>query len=146
MPQVRRAIGRIRPGPTTPPTDQAKLSSRSNTVWTEEQDNILFAARARNQNWNDIRDRYFPEKTPNACRKRHERIRMMREADEFRQGGSKFAELASAYCEYREQMWSSFAKESGFDDINWEILERRVRLSMLHLILANLASRSLKPA
>ena len=42
--------------------------------WSQEDDLQLTKARSEGLNWGPITSRYFPMKTPNACRKRHERL------------------------------------------------------------------------
>ena len=49
-------------------------SARPTSIWTSDDDDVLMRARSRGMNWKPIAEQYFPSKTPNACRKRHERL------------------------------------------------------------------------
>ena len=42
--------------------------------WPSENDELLMRARQQGMNWQSIATKYFPDKTANACRKRHERL------------------------------------------------------------------------
>jgi hypothetical protein len=42
--------------------------------WSAKEDDILIQARAQGLNWNQIASKHFPNKSPSACRKRHERL------------------------------------------------------------------------
>ena len=94
--------------------------------------------RARHQglNWQPIASQYFPDKTANACRKRHERLMEKRNsADNW--DGVKIEELAKGYVEVREQMWKLLADRIGE---KWQNVEAKVcnltchELSMQELI------------
>jgi hypothetical protein len=53
------------------PTTAKNTGSRA---WSAKDDDILIQARAQGLNWNQIATKHFPNKSPNACRKRHERL------------------------------------------------------------------------
>ncbi len=42
--------------------------------WPSKNDELLMRARQQGMNWQSIATKYFPDKTANACRKRHERL------------------------------------------------------------------------
>ncbi len=82
------------------------------------------AERRRSQGWGQIQQRWFPTKSPNACRKRHERLMSRKAADEWE--GEKFEMLAHTYWTFRRQMWDSVANQIGAP---WEVVEQTVRMS-----------------
>ena len=81
------------------------------------------AARAAGENWTPIAHRLFPDKTPNACRKRHERLMIQRHHSQD-WDGVKLEQLAQAYQEMREQMWTLLARRLGE---RWQTVEAKVR-------------------
>ena len=79
-------------------------------------------ARQQGLNWQPIASRYFPDKTANACRKRHERLMEKRNsADNW--DGVKIETLAKAYVDVREQMWKLLADRVGE---KWQNVEAKV--------------------
>ena len=85
-------------------------------------DQQLVDARERGQNWVAIQQAYFPDKTPNACRKRHERLMGIRSGDEWE--SQKFEWVAKGYMNLRKQMWSLLADRVGE---KWQLVESKVR-------------------
>ena len=80
------------------------------------------SARQKGLNWQPIASQYFPDKTPNACRKRHERLMEKRNiADNW--DGVKIETLAKAYVDVREQMWRLLADRIGE---KWQNVEAKV--------------------
>lgn len=77
-------------------------------------------------NWVLIASSHFPKKTPNACRKRHERLLDKRNSENW--GSSKFEDLARAYTDSREMMWKILAENVGE---NWRHVEKMVCFSLL---------------
>jgi hypothetical protein len=98
--------------------------ARLNSAWTDADDEILWDARSQSKNWQEICDEHFPTKTANACRKRHERLREMRQQEDFNEEGPRFPELTNAYCDVREDMWSILARHLNYE--NWQALEKKV--------------------
>jgi Myb-like DNA-binding protein len=98
-------------------------TARTSMVWSEEQDDLLWAARAENQHWSELCARHFPDKTPNACRKRHERLREMRKAKRYE--WARFPELTSAYVEVREEMWKMLVDRLE-EKMDWKVIEKTV--------------------
>lgn len=79
-------------------------------------------ARQQGLNWQPIALKYFPDKTANACRKRHERLMEKRNsADNW--DGVKLDLLSKAYIELREQMWKILADRVGE---KWQNVEAKV--------------------
>ena len=80
-------------------------------------------ARHQGLNWQPIATKYFPDKSANACRKRHERLMEKRSnADDW--DGAKMEALARAYNDVREQMWRLLADRIGGE--KWQIVEAKV--------------------
>ncbi|KAL8739471.1 MAG: hypothetical protein Q9190_007726 [Brigantiaea leucoxantha] len=124
-----------RPGPySRPPNMTPPVSSRnsrdknpnpgdrhSSTPWTPEDDRQLIDARQQLLNWAPIAHKYFPTKTPNACRKRHERL-MEKRNNNGSWDAAKIEALATTYSEVREQMWKILADRL---QENWKTVERK---------------------
>lgn len=102
---------------------ESNTSKRHATgTWSNGDDEQLKQARQQGLNWTAIAETYFPSKTPNACRKRHERL-----LEKIHANGSwdalKFEAVAKAYLEVREEMWKMVA-----DRVNerWNVVENKV--------------------
>lgn len=78
-------------------------------------------ARKSGLNWQPIAARYFPNKTPNACRKRHERLMERQNAQDL--DGVKLEVLAREYMNVRKEMWSILAERVGE---KWATVEAKV--------------------
>lgn len=94
----------------------------TSSPWNTADDNQLMHARQKGLNWAPIASTYFPTKTANACRKRHERLMEKRNSADTWDGG-KIEQLAKAYTDVREEMWSLLAKRV---DEKWQDVERKV--------------------
>ena len=90
--------------------------------WTPDDDAILLHARQQAINWNTIAQRYFPTKTSNACRKRHERL-IAKNDSSSEWDNAKLENLAQSYLRLREHMWNILARELGE---KWETVEKKV--------------------
>ena len=88
--------------------------------WSSEDDELLMRARREGLNWQPIASKYFPDKSANACRKRHERL--MENADNM--GAIDIDKLSKAYLDSREDMWKLLADRVGED---WQAVEAKVR-------------------
>lgn len=123
-------------GPVQPPTAMAQLHSQyptanlqpapmpvraSSGAWTPADDATLMAARAQGQNWAPIQAAYFPNKTPNACRKRHERLMERRNSDDW--DVVKTERMAKEYMTLRKDMWTMLADRTGE---KWAVVEGKV--------------------
>ncbi|MCJ1383515.1 hypothetical protein MMC17_006629 [Xylographa soralifera] len=86
-------------------------SERPSSAWTYEDDELLILSRAQGMNWAPIANTHFPNKTPNACRKRHERLMEMRNSEKW--DGVRLEDLARFYVETRESMWTILAAKVG---------------------------------
>lgn len=99
----------------------------SSGAWTPSDDQTLMAARAQGMNWAPIQQMYFPSKTPNACRKRHERLMERRSADDW--DGLKLENLAKNYMGMRREIWSALAAQTGE---KWNVVEQKVCFFTFH--------------
>ncbi len=90
--------------------------------WIPQDDAILLRARQQGLNWGPIAEQYFPSKTPNACRKRHERL-IIKNTVQGDWDSAKIEALARFYMELREQMWKILAAKLGE---KWELVEGKV--------------------
>ncbi|KAL2041479.1 hypothetical protein N7G274_005861 [Stereocaulon virgatum] len=105
-----------------PPSPVASGNDRhASQSWPPQNDRLLMDARQRGMNWQPIATKYFPDKTANACRKRHERLMEKRSANENWEG-VKMETLARAYVDVREQMWKILADRVGE---RWQIVEQK---------------------
>ena len=103
--------------PTSPTTPRLAAGP-----WQPEDDEKLIQARKQSLNWSDISQQYFPAKTANACRKRHERLMDKRHTNEEWQP-YKLEQMAVAYLDCREEMWKILAQAVGE---NWKDVESKV--------------------
>jgi hypothetical protein len=106
-------------------TASAAGGTRSSS-WSTKDDETLIQARAQGLNWNQIGPKHFPSKTPNACRKRHERLMERQNAEQW--DGVKLDVLAQAYMEVRREMWSLLAARVGE---KWQLVETKVCSSLI---------------
>ncbi|KAF2141978.1 uncharacterized protein K452DRAFT_227522 [Aplosporella prunicola CBS 121167] len=102
------------------PAQIAGGSARGAAQWLSSDDETLMAARASGLSWQVIAPRYFPEKSPNACRKRHERLIEKRNAEDW--DGIKIETLAKEYMDVRREMWSVLADRVGE---KWTVVEAK---------------------
>jgi hypothetical protein len=93
----------------------------SSGAWTASEDQTLLAARQAGQNWTQIQATYFPTKTPNACRKRHERLMERRGADDW--DTRKMEQIAKEYMAMRKEIWAPLALRTGQ---KWHVVEQKV--------------------
>ena len=96
-------------------------SGTRSSSWSAKDDETLIQSRAQGLNWNQIAPKHFPSKSPNACRKRHERLMERQNAEQW--DGVKLEELAQAYMEVRREMWSLLASRVGE---KWQLVELKV--------------------
>lgn len=97
----------------------------SSGAWSPQDDQQLIQARAQGLNWNQIKNTYFPSKTSNACRKRHERLAERRDSDDW--DNVKLQRLAKEYMTMRKEIWSELASRTGE---KWNIVEQKVSFSI----------------
>ena len=97
--------------------------NRSAAPWSAEDDDQLKSARQRGMGWAPIAKELFPSKSPNACRKRYERLLDKAQSVES-WDRTKLDKMARLYCESREQMWRLVATRLGE---KWQTVEAKVR-------------------
>ncbi|KAF2476241.1 uncharacterized protein BDR25DRAFT_277253 [Lindgomyces ingoldianus] len=102
------------------PTSFAAGGGTRSSSWSAKDDETLISARAQGLNWNQIAPRHFSSKTPNACRKRHERLMEKQHAEQW--DGVKLEDLAQAYMNVRREMWSILAAQVGE---KWQLVEQK---------------------
>lgn len=98
----------------------------SSGAWSQQDDHNLLTARQQGLNWAQIQSTYFPNKSPNACRKRHERLLERRGADDW--DARKLERLAKDYMSMRKEIWQGLAARTGE---KWMVVEAKVRFSPL---------------
>lgn len=112
------------PSPTLPMVSSQPSQHRpSSGAWSQQDDQQLLTARMQGLNWNQIKEQYFPLKTPNACRKRHERLMERRGSDDW--DARKMQILAKEYMSMRKEIWSGLAARTGE---KWNVVEAKVSL------------------
>lgn len=95
----------------------------SSGAWTPIDDRTLIAARKQGLNWQPIQATYFPNKSANACRKRHERLMERKASDDW--DNVKSEALAKHYMDMRKEIWSGLAAATGE---KWTVVEQKVCL------------------
>ncbi|KAL2218606.1 hypothetical protein M432DRAFT_590676 [Thermoascus aurantiacus ATCC 26904] len=95
--------------------------------WPSRDDNLLIAARLQGLGWGQIQKEHFPTKTPNACRKRYERLIAKRRGSDW--DSERFERLGIRYRELREQTWRPLADAVGekWQDVEKICFERGLR-------------------
>jgi hypothetical protein len=125
MPKERKASlpGYLPVSAPYPLTTTSSAGTRNATIWNSADDEILLQARASGLNWGPIHQRHFPNKTPNACRKRHERLIEKRQGEDW--DVPKLELLAQEYAAVRKEMWEVLAARLGE---KWSLVEAKVSL------------------
>jgi hypothetical protein len=118
--ELRQPSHQYRQTPVQLPSEQI-ITHRSTSIWTAEDDETLMAARAQGMNWQPIANSHFPNKSGNACRKRHERLMEKRNAEDW--DGIKLERLAVEYMAVKKEMWSMLAIRLGE---KWQNVEAKV--------------------
>ncbi|KAM0742918.1 hypothetical protein ACQRIT_003095 [Beauveria bassiana] len=91
----------------------------SSGAWSIRDDQQLITARSDGLNWSQIQERFFPSKSSNACRKRHERLidSKGRGSDE----AARMERIATHYVLMREKLWQPLA---DLTDEKWSFVEK----------------------
>ncbi|RFU30294.1 hypothetical protein B7463_g6041, partial [Scytalidium lignicola] len=106
---------------TQPILQQIAMPTRpSSGAWTPVDDQTLMQARAQGINWGPIQQTYFPNKTPNACRKRHERLMERKNIDDW--DTIKLENIARTYMGMRKEIWGPLAAHTGE---KWHVVEQK---------------------
>jgi len=100
-------------------------------TWTPAEDSTLLKARASGRQWSDLQRTHFPDKTANACRKRHERLVERRGIRNF--DSRRLGRVAKEYMALREQMWTPLAERVGerWQDVEAKCMSAGVRALQL---------------
>lgn len=109
------------PSSLTVPPPLPTQHRASSGAWNASDDHTLLTARAQGQNWAQIHQNYFPNKTPNACRKRHERLMERKGADDW--DTRKMEKMAKEYMALRKEIWAPLALRTGE---KWNVVEQKV--------------------
>lgn len=139
-PVHQQSIRHLHPG-------QASPSRRPSSTWLPQDDTILVQQRACGVGWKSIAER-FPDKTSNACRKRHERLMDRRKGGEW--SAAKLDLLCKAYVDVRAEMWTILAERTGRGE-KWQMVEKKVcqtfgtLAQLLYSISYQCMERGLKP-
>lgn len=72
-------------------------------------------------NWGPIQQMYFPNKSANACRKRHERLMSKKSAATC--SGRRLEKIAHSYVGLRKETWTPIAAQTGE---KWYVVEQKV--------------------
>jgi hypothetical protein len=122
MPREIRTTTAHAAASTAAPYPQAATSAqRTAAIWSTSDDEILLRARASGLNWQPIASKHFPNKTANACRKRHERLIERRNVEDW--DNEKLELLAQEYLACRKEMWEVLASRLNE---RWNIVEAKV--------------------
>ncbi len=89
--------------------------------WTPEEDDILIKAKGQGLAWEEIHKQFFPNKTGNACRKRHDRLLI--KARDPTWDEARTQKVVARYNRVRDQVWRGIAEQVGE---KWEDVERVV--------------------
>ncbi|KAK5467843.1 hypothetical protein LTS15_000816 [Exophiala xenobiotica] len=87
--------------------------------WTSEEDDILIKAKGQGLAWEEIHKKFFPNKTGNACRKRHDRLLI--KARDPTWDEARTQKVVARYNRVRDQVWRGIAEQVGE---KWEDVER----------------------
>ncbi|TKA32346.1 hypothetical protein B0A50_01452 [Salinomyces thailandicus] len=117
MPHYHSASASI---PYPAPSSTSTVGARNAAIWSAADDEILLQARASGLNWQPISNRHFPNKTSNACRKRHERLIERRHVEDW--DAQKLELLAQEYLICRKEMWEALASRVGE---RWAVVEAK---------------------
>ncbi|KAH9826851.1 Myb-like DNA-binding domain [Teratosphaeria destructans] len=117
--ELKPATTRYSSGPEPYPT-MSTSGQRVAAIWSATDDEILLQARASGLNWQPIASRHFPNKTANACRKRHERLIERRHGEDW--DAQKLEVLAQQYMACRKEMWEILASRVGE---RWTVVEAK---------------------
>ena len=120
--EVRTTTAHSAASTTAPYPQAATTAQRTAAIWSSSDDEILLRARASGLNWQPIASKHFPNKTANACRKRHERLIERRNGEDW--DNDKLELLAQEYLACRKEMWEVLASRLN---VRWNIVEAKVR-------------------
>lgn len=105
-----------------PPSSPSAMTQSSSAAWTHAEDDQLIFAKNQGKGWNSIQREYFPTKSPNACRKRYERL-VSKRRHSYEQDEERVNRVLEQYMNSRESIWRRLAEQTGE---HWEDVERIV--------------------
>jgi hypothetical protein len=105
----------------------SSVGTRNAAIWSAADDKILLEARASGKNWGPIAARHFPGKTPNACRKRHERLMEKRQGEDW--DATRLDLMCQEYMAMRKEIWEPLASRLGE---KWTHVEAKVSHGATH--------------
>jgi hypothetical protein len=126
MPKIKKTPSNLRQSPFPVARSSQSVSAEPqpghrNTVnWSSADDEVLAAARAAGLNWQSTAAKHFPNKTANACRKRHERMVERRTHEDWTT--KRLDTLAVQYMELRKEIWGPLAAKVGE---RWNVVEAK---------------------
>ncbi|KAK3643291.1 hypothetical protein LTR56_010247 [Elasticomyces elasticus] len=118
--EIRPSMARPNSAAAVPYPAPSTATQRNAAIWSVADDDVLMQARASGLNWQPIASRHFPNKTANACRKRHERLIERRHVEDW--DAQKLELLAQEYAAVRKEMWEILASRVGE---RWAVLEAK---------------------
>ncbi|KAK4552197.1 hypothetical protein LTR86_010551 [Recurvomyces mirabilis] len=118
--EIRPSTARSASTMNLPYSIQNASAQRNAAIWSAPDDEKLLHARASGLNWQPIANRHFPNKTANACRKRHERLIERRQVEDW--DAQKLELLAQEYVALRKEMWEVLAARVGE---RWSVVEAK---------------------
>ena len=126
--QLETSRGFMQPpafGPPPPPPPPITMHPGQSAPWTAADDSALIDAKGQGLGWNEIHQRFFPNKSGNSCRKRHERLMFKLRSCEWSDG--RIQNVMNAYNTrgVREHFWRGIADPFGE---NWQDAEKVVRV------------------
>lgn len=109
--------------PLPPPHPQPPSHPGQSAPWTTEEDTALMDAKSSGLGWNEIHQKIFPNKSGNACRKRHERLMVKLRTTDW--DNTRIQRVMAEYNApgVRQEFWSKIAQPFGE---RWEDVERVV--------------------
>ncbi|KAK3070137.1 hypothetical protein LTR53_010996, partial [Teratosphaeriaceae sp. CCFEE 6253] len=118
--ELRPSLPRPSSAAAVPYPTPSTMTQRNAAIWSTTDDEILLQARGSGLNWQPIANRHFPNKTANACRKRHERLIERRQVEDW--DVQKLEQLAREYVAVRREMWEMLASRVGE---KWTTVEQK---------------------
>ncbi|KAK1084470.1 hypothetical protein LTR33_002641 [Friedmanniomyces endolithicus] len=118
--EIRPSMARSMSTTAVPYPTASATMQRNAAIWSVADDEILLQARASGLHWQPISTRHFPNKTANACRKRHERLIERRHVEDW--DAQKLELLAQEYSLVRKEMWEILASRVG---ARWAVVEAK---------------------
>ncbi|CAI6331987.1 unnamed protein product [Periconia digitata] len=117
---LRSSLAKTSPADLVPVEPIVTDGEIRTSSWSTKDDEILIQARAQGLNWNQIAPKHFPSKSPNSCRKRHERLMQKQNVEQW--DGPKLGILATVYMEHRAEIWGPIANLLGE---KWTVVEQK---------------------